>query len=115
MTTEPIKNHPVTEGVGQFCELDEHYYLEVLTNDIDVLMASYTPAQGDAKKYESEPSHNCPAKIEPSCFDRTQGKGRVCVLTSGHHLRLWHNPKFQKLLDNSLNGADIKPKGPSAH
>ena len=99
---EPIKNHPVTEGVGQYCELDEHYYLEVLAGDIDILMASYGPAQGQPEKYESDPYHNHPAKIEPCCYVRTQGKGRVCTITSGHHLKLWHNPNFQRLLDNSL-------------
>ena len=102
VTAEPIKPHPVTNGVGQFCELDEHYYLDVLADDIDVLMASYSPAQGLAEKYEADSYNNCPQKIEPCCYVRVQGKGRVCVLTPGHHLKLWHNPNFQKLLDNSL-------------
>jgi len=101
-TVETIKAHPVTEGVGQFTELDEHYYLEMLANDVDILMASYSPAQGIEEKYETEPYTNCPAKIEPSCYVRTQGKGRVCVLTPGHHLKVWHNDNFQRLLDNSL-------------
>ena len=102
VTVEAVKNHPVTEGVSQFTELDEHYYIELLADDVDILMASYSPPQGEVEKYETEPYFNYPAKIEPSCFVRTQGKGRSCVLASGHHLKVWHNPNFQRLLDNSL-------------
>ena len=102
VTAGSLKPHPITEGVAQFTEVDEHYYLELLRNDIDVLMASYSPAQGDVDKYEQDSYHNCPQKIEPCCYVRLQGKGRVCVLTPGHNLKVWHNPDFQKLLLNSL-------------
>jgi type 1 glutamine amidotransferase len=102
VTVEPIKDHPVTKGVGAFCEVDEHYYLENLVSDADIIMASYSPAQGEPGKPDADPYTNCPAKIEPAGYVRTQGKGRVCVLTSGHHLKVWHNPNFQKALDNAL-------------
>lgn len=102
VTVEPIKPHPVTEGVGIFCEVDEHYHLEILADDIDIIMASYAAAQGDEDKYESEPYHNAPAKICASGYVRTQGKGRVCMLASGHHLKVWLNPEFQKALENAI-------------
>ena len=102
VTVEAVKTHPVTEGVEQFTELDEHYYLELLSDDVDILMASYSPSQGEEAKYETEPYFNYPAKIEPSVLVRSQGRGRTCVLSSGHHLEVWHNPNFQRLLDNSL-------------
>ncbi|MCL1988431.1 MAG: ThuA domain-containing protein [Firmicutes bacterium] len=102
VTTEPIKAHPITKNIEQFCEIDEHYYLDILVDDINILMASYSPPQGDVAKYEEDPYHNAPAKIEPSCYTRNYKKGRICVLTPGHHLKVWHNPNFQLLLDNSI-------------
>jgi len=101
--SEPIKPHPITEGVEAFTEVDEHYQLKILADDIDIVMASYAAAQGDEAKYVTEWYHNSPAKIAPSAFVRTQGKGRVAVLTPGHHLKVWLNPNFQRLLENAMN------------
>jgi len=103
VTVQPLKPHPITEGVEIFCETDEHYRLEILTDDVDILMASYSPCQGDPSKYEEEPYHNTRAWICPSAYVRTQGKGRVCVLTPGHLLPVWLNPNFQRTPKNSLN------------
>jgi type 1 glutamine amidotransferase len=100
--TGVIKPHPVTEGVNMFCETDEHYQLEILADDIDILAVSFSNKQGDESKYESEPYFNAPACIAPSVYVRTQGKGRVCVLTPGHVLECWLNAEFQKLLINAL-------------
>jgi type 1 glutamine amidotransferase len=103
ITVGPLKPHPITNGVEIFCEVDEHYHLEILADYIDILAASYGAAVGDAAKYESEPYMNYPAYIAPSCYVRTQGKGRVCVLTPGHTLEVWLNPSFQKMLENALH------------
>jgi len=103
VTVEPIKPHPVTKNVESFCEVDEHYYLEILADDIDIVMASYAPQQGSSKKYAEEPYFNVPAKLCTSGYVRTQGKGRICVLASGHHLDVWLNPNFQQVLENALN------------
>jgi len=102
VTVAPLKPHPITDGVELFCEVDEHYRLDILADDIDIVAASYAPAQGDAAKYETEPYFNFPECIAPSAYVRTQGKGRVCVLTPGHDLNVWLNPQFQKLLKNAL-------------
>jgi len=40
VTVQPVKPHPVTEGVGLFCEIDEHYKIEITAPDADVLLAS---------------------------------------------------------------------------
>ncbi|MCL2356043.1 MAG: ThuA domain-containing protein [Defluviitaleaceae bacterium] len=96
-----LKPHPVTEGVGMFCEEDEHYQIEILA-DVDILAASYSAAQGTPEKYESEPYFNAPANIAPCVYVRTQGKGRICVLTPGHVAEVWRNPEFQKLLGNAV-------------
>jgi len=103
VTVQPIKPHPIVDGVGMFCEVDEHYRLEVLKDDIDIFMASYSPPQGDEALYESEPYRNSQAWIDAAGYVRTQGKGRVCVLTPGHLLPVWHNPEYQRTLENALN------------
>jgi len=102
VTVQPLKKHPVTEGVEMFCEVDEHYQMDVIAQDADILMASYSPAQGEESKRAEDPYHNTQAAICPCGIVRTQGKGRVCVLTSGHLLPVWHNPQFQKTLSNAL-------------
>jgi type 1 glutamine amidotransferase len=103
VTVQPVKPHPVTEGVGMFCEKDEHYNINIIAGDADVLLASYSPPQGDESKYQEDPYHNTPAAICAAGYVRTQGKGRVCVLTPGHTADVWHNTHFQKLLVNALN------------
>jgi len=103
VTVQPVKPHPITDGVEAFCEIDEHYRLEILADDIDILTASYSPAQGVAEKYGEDPYNNTPAWISPAGYVRKQKKGRVCVLTSGHHLAVWHNPNYQRTLENAIN------------
>jgi len=102
VTVGSVKPHPVTKNVGMFCEEDEHYRLEILVDDIDIIVTSYAPSQGNVDKYETDPYRNYPAHIAPSGYVRTQGKGRVCVLTPGHLLEVWLNLEFQKLLENGL-------------
>jgi len=102
VTVQPVKPHPVVEGVELFCELDEHYRLDIITDDVDIIMASYSPPQGEESKYKDEPYHNSGAWIGAAGYVRTQGSGRICVLTPGHHLAVWHNPQFQLVLKNAL-------------
>lgn len=103
VTVQPVKPHPVTEGVGMFCETDEHYRLELLTDDADILIASYSPPQGDESKYEEDPYHNSMAWIGPAGYVRSQGKGKICVLTPGHFLPVWLHPDFQRTIKNALH------------
>ncbi|MCL2277246.1 MAG: ThuA domain-containing protein [Treponema sp.] len=103
VTVQVIKPHPVTEGVGQFIEVDEHYKIEITRSDADVIAASYSPAQGEESKYQEDPYFNTACAIYPAAYARAQGKGRVCVLTPGHLTAVWLNPQFQKMLSNALN------------
>ena len=103
VTVKPMKPHPVTKGVESFIETDEHYKLNILTNDIDILFVSHSPSQGDADKYETDSYNNYESWIDTSGYVRTQGKGRVCVLTPGHLLPVWLNPNYQRLLKNAIN------------
>jgi type 1 glutamine amidotransferase len=102
VTVQPIKGHPITEGVEMFCEFDEHYRIEIISQDADIIIASYSPSQGEVSKYESDPTNNTKAWICPAGYVRTQGKGRVCVLTPGHTHEVWQNPNFQRTLVNAL-------------
>jgi len=102
VTFQPVKNHPVTEGVGMFCETDEHYRIEITAKDADIIAASYSPQQGEESKYQEDSYHNTQAAICAAGYVRTQGKGRVCVLTPGHYTPVWLNPQFQLLLSNAL-------------
>jgi len=102
VTVQAIKPHPITDGVEMFCEIDEHYRLQILSDDVDIIMASHSPSQGEESKYEEDPYHNTVAWIGAAVYVRSQGKGRVCVLTPGHHLAVWHNPQYQRVLENAL-------------
>jgi type 1 glutamine amidotransferase len=102
VTVGVLKPHPITLGVEIFCETDEHYHIEVLADDIDILAASFSDAQGDESKFETEPYFNAPAYIAPAAYVRKQGKGKVCVLTPGHTLDTWLNKQFAKLLRNAV-------------
>ena len=102
VSVQPVKPHQVTEDVAFFCEIDEHYRIEITASDVDILLASYSPPQGEVCKYAEDPYHNTPAGIYPAGYVRTQGKGRICVLTPGHNLAVWRNLQFQKLLTNAL-------------
>jgi len=103
VTVQPVKPHPVTEGVQMFCEIDEHYRIEILAQDIDILMASYSAPQGHPDNANPKDPANAEAWISSACFVRTQGRGRICVLTPGHMLPVWLNPNFQRTLVNALN------------
>jgi type 1 glutamine amidotransferase len=39
---------------------------------------------------------------QPGGWTRTEGQGRICVLSPGHNLEVWLHPSFQALLLNGL-------------
>ena len=43
-------------------------------------------------------------------YVRTQGKGRVCVLTPGHTHDVWGNSHFQVLLENAVRWCGNKSR-----
>jgi len=102
VSVQPLKPHPLTEGVDAFRETDEHYQVEFLKRDAEILLASYSQAQGDETKRESDPYFNAAEQIAACGYVREQGKGRICVLTPGHLLPVWLNKNFQKLLLNAI-------------
>ncbi len=86
VTVEPKSDHPVAAGVNQFTVTDEHYFMELDAEDAEVFL-------------ETRSEHG----VQPAGWTRTDGAGRVCVLTPGHNVDVWLHPEFQKLLRNGLD------------
>lgn len=76
---------PLTTGVAPFTLVDEHYVMELDDAQADVFMVT-TSEHG----------------TQPGGWTRTEGNGRVCVLTPGHTVPVWQHPSFQALLINAL-------------
>ena len=86
VTVAPLTGHPLAAGSTSFTLMDEHYMMEMNDPDVDIFL-------------HSESEHGS----QPAGWTRTEGKGRVCVLTPGHNPEVWRHPSFQALLRNSLD------------
>ena len=86
VTMEPKNDHPLTEGIPCFTVRDEQYFVTMEDVPADVFLHS-----------RSEYG------VQPAGWTRSEGKGRVGVLTPGHELEVWRHPSFQKLLLNLLD------------
>jgi uncharacterized protein len=82
---EPVKGHALTEACSAFTVGDEHYFMDMSDSKADIFMTT-TSING----------------TQPGGWTRTEGKGRVCVITPGHNLEVWLNPNFQVLVKNLL-------------
>jgi uncharacterized protein len=85
VTAEPQEGHPLTLGSASFTLKDEHYFMELDDTRADVFMTT-TSEHG----------------TQPGGWTRTEGKGRVCVLTPGHTVEVWQHSAYQALLRNAL-------------
>jgi len=85
VTMEPKTNHPLTNGISRFTVKDEHYFMAMYDSQVDVFMTSHSEHGG-----------------QPAGWRRTEGPGRVAVLTPGHNLEVWLHPSYQALLLNAL-------------
>lgn len=86
VTVETVGRHIITDGFEAFTLKDEHYFMEIIDDDLCVFLTS--------KSQHGE---------QPAGWVHTYGKGKVCVLTPGHNVEVWLHPSFQLLLKNSLN------------
>ncbi|MBV7336646.1 ThuA domain-containing protein [Chloroflexi bacterium TSY] len=86
VTVEPHEGHRLTAGSNAFTGKDEHYMMEMNDPNVDHFL-------------DTTSEHG----TQPGGWTRTQGKGRVCVLTPGHNLEIWHHPSYQTLLRNCLD------------
>lgn len=81
------KEHPVMKDVEEaFYIRDEHYQTELLAEDADVFLTSFSEKGG----------------WQNAGYTRQMGKGRLCVLMPGHTLSTWRNKEFQKLFLNAV-------------
>jgi uncharacterized protein len=85
VTIQPQTEHPVVADVAPFTVRDEHYFVSPVAEDAEIFLRSCS-AHG----------------VQPAGWTRTEGAGRVCVLTPGHNPEVWLHPEFQKLLSNAL-------------
>lgn len=85
VTIEPKRGHPLADGVGPFAVMDEHYQVALDDPRAEVFL-------------HSRSEHG----VWPAGWTRTEGAGRVCVLTPGHNVEVWLHPCFQALLRNAL-------------
>ncbi|MBA3943280.1 MAG: ThuA domain-containing protein [Herpetosiphonaceae bacterium] len=86
VTVEPRPGHPLSAESTPFTAVDEHYMMALDDGQADVFLST-TSEHGS----------------QPGGWIRTEGQGRVCVLTPGHNLEVWLNPAYQTLLGNALD------------
>ena len=85
VAVEPRPGHPLTQGSTPFTVKDEHYFVTLEDAEADLFMTT-TSQHG----------------TRAGGWTRTEGQGRVCVLTPGHNLKVWLHPSFQALLLNAM-------------
>jgi type 1 glutamine amidotransferase len=86
VTVDPIADHPLTKGSEAFTLVDEHYMMQVDDDQVNVFLTTKS-AHGK----------------QPCGWTRTEGTGRVCVLTPGHNLAVWQHLSYQRILLNALH------------
>lgn len=91
VTVEPKSGHPLTVGVTALTLPDEHYMIELADPQVDLFLATRS-------------EHG----TQPGGWTRSEGAGRVCVLTPGHTVEVWQHPVFQTLLINCLRWCSPK-------
>lgn len=85
VTVEPQAGHPLMGGSESFTLKDEHYFMALDDAQADVFLTSVS-------------EHG----RQPAGWTRTEGAGKVCVLTPGHNLEVWLEPGYQRLILNGL-------------
>jgi type 1 glutamine amidotransferase len=85
VTVQPQAGHRLVEGSEPFTLTDEHYHMLLDDAEADVFMTT-TSEHGP----------------QPGGWTRTEGAGRVCMLTPGHNVEVWLHPSYQVLLGNAL-------------
>lgn len=86
VTLQPQPKHALTTNISSFTIKDEHYFMAMHNSDVDVFLTSHSE-HGE----------------QPAGWRRTEGDGRVAVLTPGHNLEVWLHPSYQTLISNTLH------------
>lgn len=85
VTVEPQPGHPLCAGSSAFTLKDEHYFMAFDDTQAEVYLTTRS-------------EHG----LQPGAWRRSEGRGRVAVLTPGHNLEVWLHPSYQALLRNAL-------------
>jgi type 1 glutamine amidotransferase len=85
VTMQPQTNHSLTTNLSEFTVKDEHYFMAMDDQHVDVFMTARS-------------EHG----TQPAGWQRTEGNGRVAVLTPGHNLEVWLHPAYQTLVLNAM-------------
>lgn len=85
VTVSPQAEHPLTTGCHPFTLIDEHYFMTLDDPQAEVFVTT-----------RSEHGE------QPGGWRRTEGAGRVAVLTPGHNPEVLLHPAYQTLLTNVL-------------
>lgn len=85
VTITPLEGHPLAAGSVPFTMRDEHYFMLVDDPGVDHFVTTSS-------------EHG----VQSGGWRRTEGNGRVCVLTPGHNVDVWLHPSYQTLLRNGL-------------
>jgi len=85
VTVKPKRGNPLCAGVTTFTVQDEHYFMALDVNDADIFLHAHS-------------QHGS----QPAGWIRTEGEGRVCVLTPGHNPEVWAHQEYQTLLRNGF-------------
>ena len=85
VTVTPLADHPLTAGAESFTLMDEHYFMEMDDVEVDLFLTT-SSEHGEQR----------------GGWAHEVGSGRVCVLTPGHNVEVWHDPSYQTLLKNGL-------------
>lgn len=81
-----IKEHPITAGITEFMIRDEHYEVDHLGDDIEVLMESTSETGG----------------TQVAAYVHTRGEGRMCSLMPGHIYAVFCVPEYQQLIRQAI-------------
>lgn len=77
--------NPFGINISPFTIFDEHYMMNLDDETANVFLTT-SSAHG----------------AQPAGWTRSEGAGRVCVLTPGHNLEVWLEPNYQELIRKSI-------------
>lgn len=94
VTVAPIPDHALAAGVTPFTVFDEHYQMAFDDQEAELFLTT-TSEHG----------------TQPGGWTRTEGDGRVCVISPGHNVEVWLQPSFQTVLLNALRWCGARGPG----
>lgn len=87
VTIASAVQHPISTDITPFTVVDEHYVMALDDPQAEVILTASSANE---------------AEVQPAGWCRSEGKGRVCVLTPGHNLEVWQHPTYQTIIRNAL-------------